>query len=109
MTSALFAADRAYLAAALASSILIPRINSRNSGSEGQAIESAVISNPKSRKAPKGFDAISPQTLGANLAGRSLGDQPRQEVLHRTSRVIPGISFCESPATSPHFLTGLMV
>ena len=109
MTSALFIVARACLAATLASSILIPRINSRNSGSEGQAIESAVISNPKSRKAPEGFDAISPQTLGANLVRRSLGDQPGQEVLHRASRVIPGISFSESSGTSPHFLTGLMV
>jgi len=74
MTSSLFPADRACLAAALASSILIPRINSRISGSEGQAIERAVISNPKSKKSPKEFDAISPQTLGANLARHSLGN-----------------------------------
>ena len=110
MTSALVAADRACLAAARASSILIPRESTLEFlAMKARRIESAVISNPKSRKVPKGFDAISPQTLEANLVRRSLSDQLRQEVLRRTGRFIPGKVFCKLPGTPSHFLTSLMV
>jgi hypothetical protein len=63
------AAARALLRRTRASSIRKARITFFTSGSAGQATESAVMSRPRRRKAPRGFAAISPHTLTSMPGG----------------------------------------